>query len=195
MTAQVHDSLQHCGEQHVLLACSDGQPFYPVDAGYRPFMKSTACWRGYIAQYQVVDGQLQLHDLSLNHRPRVVPGPRRLEPPSLNGVQAIREDEMFFCGWGFSNANLPLGYTGGVVIGRDFVDDLSTHRGFDPVWEYRRVQELVFDKGRLVETNDASNDLDRRRIALKSQGAFDDIAKLGLIDAKTIGGFSRSYFQ
>ncbi|WP_157900027.1 hypothetical protein [Rhodoferax koreensis] len=118
-----------------------------------------------------------------------------MEPPSLNGVQAVREDEMFFCDWGFSNVNLPLGYTGGVVIGRDFIDDLSTHRGFDPVWEYRRVQELVFDKGRLVETNDASNDLDRRRIELKSQGAFDDAAKLGAIDTKMIEGLRRSYFR
>lgn len=195
MTVQVRDSLNYLGERHALLACSDGQPFSPADAGYRPFTKSTACWAGFICSYQVVDGRLQLHDLSLNHRPRVVPGPRRVEPPSLNGVQAVREDEMFFCDWAFSNVNLPLGFTGGVVIGRDFINDLSTHKGFHPVWEYRSVQELVFDKGRLVETNDASFDLDRRRIELKSQGAFDDTAKLGAIDAKMIQGFSRSYFQ
>lgn len=156
MTAQVQDSLHYLGEQHVLAAFSDGEPFSPLDAGYRPVTASTACWRGYVCGYEVEDGQLRLRELWVNHQPDESPVTRPQQPPDLNGVAAVRDEDSLVGEWHFRDVGLPLAYTGGLVIGREFIRELYVHMGFHPAWKYRHVHELVFERGRLIQAHDAS---------------------------------------
>lgn len=193
MTAQVQDSLHYLGEQHVLAAFSEGEPFSPVIAGYRPVMASTACWRGYVCDYEVKAGHLRLRELWLNHQPGEAPVTRRVQPPDLNGVTASRDDKSYFGDWHFSDVGLQLDYTGGLVIGRDFIRDLYVHMGFHPAWKYQHVFELEFDKGRLVQVRDASLEVARLRAHIQDGLKPGPAATRDQIEKWIAGCFSRDY--
>ena len=156
MTAQAHDSLHYLGERYSLVAFSDGEPFSPTDAGYRPVMASTACYRGYLCDYEVKDGLLQLREMWVNHQPEEAPVSQRKQPPDLNGVAAVRDKKSLVGDWHFREVGLPVAYTGGLVIGRGFIRTLYLHMGFHPAWKYEYVYELIFDQGRLTEALDLS---------------------------------------
>ena len=106
--------------------------------------------------YEVKDGQLRLRELWVNHQPGEAPITRRKQPPDLNGAAAVRDEKSFFGEWHFRDVGLPLAYTGGLVIGREFIHELYVHMGFHPAWKYLQVHELVFERGRLIQANDAS---------------------------------------
>ena len=179
MTAQIHDSVRFAGEAYALVGCSDGEPFLPADVGYRPVMASTACWRGYVCGYEVKDGWLHLRDLSLSHRPDNPPShspegaphlrQQQQQPPDLHGVAAVWEDMSLMGNWCFCDVSLPLSYTGGLVIGRNFIRALDEHMGFEPAWKYRLVHELLFEQGRLVQSRDVSLEMERLRMGAASR--------------------------
>jgi len=193
MTAQAQDSLHYLGEQHALAAFSDGEPFSPTDAGYRPVMASTACWRGYVCGYEVRDGLLHLNELRVNHQPGEVPITRRRQPPDLNGVAAVRDENSYVGDWHFCNVNLPLAYRGGLVIGRDFIRELYVHMGFHPAWKYQHVHELVFERGRLVEAHDASSEIARLRTRMQDELKPGQAATRHQIRTWIANCFSRDY--
>lgn len=195
MTAQAQDSVQYLGEPYALAAFSDGEPFSPTEAGYRPVMASTACWRGYVCGYEVRDGLLHLNELRVNHQPGEAPITRRLQPPDLNGVAAVHDENSYVGGWHFCNVDLPLAYTGGLVIGRDFIRELYVHMGFHPAWKYRHVHELVFDRGRLVEARDATLEVARLRTRMRDELKPGQLATRDEIKAWIEGCFSRDYGQ
>jgi hypothetical protein len=193
MTAQAQDSLHYLGELHVLAAFSDGEPFSPIDAGYRPVMASTACWRGYLCGYEVKDGRLQLRELWVNHQPGAAPITQRKQPPDLNGIAAVREETSYFGAWHFRDVGLPLAYTGGLVIARDFIRELYVHMGFHPAWKYLHVHELVFEQGRLVDARDASPEMARLRTHFQEGLKPDPAATREQIEQWIAGCFSRDY--
>jgi len=194
MTAQVQDSLHYLGQQHVLAAFSEGEPFSPIDAGYQPVMASTACWRGYMCDYEVKDGLLYLRELWVNHQPGEEPTVRRGQPPDLNGVKAARSDKSFVSDWQFSDVGLPIAYTGGLVIGRDFLRELYVHMGFHPAWKYQHVHELVFEQGRLVEARDVGPEMARLRTHIQTDGSKpDSAASRDQIQEWVAACFSRDY--
>ncbi len=193
MTAQAQDSLHYLGEQHWLTAFSDGEPFSPTDAGYRPVMASTACWRGYVCTYEVINGGLQLRELWINHQPGEAPITRRQQPPDLNGVRAIRDEKSYIGDWHFRDAALPLTYTGGLLIGRDFIRELYVHMGFHPAWKYQHVHELLFDRGRLVEARDVGSEMARVRSRVRDELKPSPVANREQIEEWISDCFSRDY--
>ena len=193
MTAQAQDSLLYLGERHMLAAFSDGEPFSPIDAGYRPVAASTACWRGYLCGYEVKDEILQLRDLWVNHQPDEAPITRRMQPPDLNGIAAVRDEKSYHGDWHFSGVGLPLAYTGGLVIARDFIRELYVHMGFHPAWKYLHVHELLFEQGKLVEARDVSPDMARLRTRMQDELKPGPGAPRDQIEQWIAGCFSRDY--
>jgi len=195
MTAQVDDSLSYLGEQHMLAAFSNGEPFEPSAAGFRPVSASTACWRGYVCGYAVKDGGLYLDEFWVNNQPGEAPISRRLQPPDINHVRAGRDEKSYFGEWHYTNVCLPLRYTGGLLVGRGFIRGLYVHMGFHPAWKYETVHELMFEEGRLVEARDASSDMDRLRAQLGNELKPGAHATREQIRDWIAGCFSRSYSQ
>jgi hypothetical protein len=56
----------------------------------------------------------------------------------------------------YEDLNLPLDYTGSLLIADGFIQDLYVHRGFQSAWKFETVIELVFDAGRFIEAVDRS---------------------------------------
>lgn len=47
-------------------------------------------------------------------------------------------------------------FSGGLLIAKDFIEDLYVHMGFHKPWKYLTVVEFQFDAGVLLSTQDRS---------------------------------------
>src|SRR6185503_295363 len=77
MTSQIPDVVVLDGRTYSLTAVEGHGLFDPADHGLEPQFISTACWRGFLCTYAVVEGRLVLDtlDIGLAERPpRMGPG-------------------------------------------------------------------------------------------------------------------------
>jgi hypothetical protein len=171
MTAQVPDTCIYRGEAHSLCAFSDGEPFDPKAHGYRPVGTSTACYRGYICQYEVRKDQLFLRKLYINHQENNLPVSAKKAPPLLNGIIPRPAKNRFVGGWEFHDIGMPILYTGGLALGAAFVRAPLVHMRLHPAWKYERVHELVFEEGILDSATDLSTRMAEIRERVKDNTA------------------------
>jgi hypothetical protein len=152
MTAQISDRLDYLGRTFAISAVKGTGLFEPEQHGLRTVMMSTACWRGWHAHYAVEGEKLIVRDLFLNLHPDDLAKTGGKHPP-LFGV-APRDDH--FMGHVYEGVNVPVAYSGGILIGDGFIRELYVHMGFHPCWKYREVHELIFEDGRLLVGRDCS---------------------------------------
>ena len=168
MTAQLHDQFLVEGELHRVAGISGEGLFDPQAHGLRPVPWNTACWRGYVTTYALRDSRLVVRELELNlstpHGDRSKP----VVAPPLHGVEARRSPEPYGFEYVYEDLRMPLTYTGGLLLARGVLDDLYVHMGFHPAWKYRKVLELIFEEGRLIETHDVSRRIGQLRKAMVS---------------------------
>jgi hypothetical protein len=113
---------------------------------------TTACRRGHVCEYAVEDDHLFLTALRLG----------MAEPPT----QLLGADPRFIGSAAtYSPIRVPLGFTGGLLLGARFIHDLYAHMGNHRAWRYAEVLELLFDKGLLGEVADRSKLMAQRRAA------------------------------
>lgn len=159
MTAQISDSFTYRGEDHSLVGIKGkGRLYDPTEHGIRCVMIHTACWRGYIAEYAVADGELRLAKLTM----RVAPETPR--PVTVLGV-APTSDVDGRLDFGAIDRRFP--FTGSLRLGKDFIQELYVHMGFHPAWKFRVVHELTFEDGRLVREVDCSKAMEKIRARLR----------------------------
>jgi hypothetical protein len=92
ITAQISDSLPLNNELYNI-AGVNGDLFIPEDYGMRPVSMCTACWRGYVATYSLLDDHLVLKDLGINLVELKEDG-RNVSPstgPELNGITPLQD--------------------------------------------------------------------------------------------------------
>ncbi|NRQ40658.1 hypothetical protein HII36_53945 [Nonomuraea sp. NN258] len=161
MTAQVSDSVVVDGVRYEVAGIDGGPLFDPETHGIIPIGSNTACWRGYICDYAVESGRFLLAELTLDTQSQVrgLPVGRGT---AVFGVHGRRGD------WGhvFAPSRLDVPFTGALLLGRDFIDDLYLHMGFHPAWKYEHVAELVLRDGRLIEWRDCSAEIAEIRRAI-----------------------------
>ena len=58
MTAQMPDQFYYKKEQFALIGLKGSNLFDPEDYGVFPIMASTACYRGFVAEYHITEKQL-----------------------------------------------------------------------------------------------------------------------------------------
>ncbi len=168
MTAQVSDFVRFLDEDYHVAGVSGDGLFDPAAYGIKPRMISTACSRGYYCHYAVKDDRFTLDMLHIGLIEGEAERAKRGDGPLVFGV-APRYDHIAHC-FEYASLAAPIAYTGGLLIGGDFIWDLYVHMGFHPYWKFRRVIELIFDHGRLVETLDRSQAAEEFRKTLKADG-------------------------
>ena len=168
MTAQIGDIYKYQNKEYHLVALSSAHIFNPKKYGLEPHASSTACSRGYWCEYAILDDILLLKDLYLFNRDD--------KYPPLNGTevssQEFEEVECHVRGKSktekrlrpahfghrvYRDVNMPVPYTGKILLGDDFIWDYYIHMGFQRSWAYRKLIELVFEEGILIETHDHSH--------------------------------------
>lgn len=68
----------------------------------------------------------------------------------------------------YQNLNLPMNYTGKILVGNNFINKYYIHMGYQRAWAYKTLIELVFENGKLIE------EIDQSEVAKKLRKSFDD---------------------
>jgi hypothetical protein len=162
MTAQIPDTVVYRGQgNHALVGISGSGLFDPSEHGLRVGMISTACWRGFLCEYTVEDGQLFLTVLELG----------MAEPPTeLFGAHVRRGRAAVY-----RPIRVRQPFTGGLLLGDGFIHELYVHMGHQPAWKYTTVLELTFDDGQLTAVHDRSELMARRRATYATRASIDPL--------------------
>jgi hypothetical protein len=84
--------------------------------------------------------------------------------PTLGGALPQRSTERSAMGeWFHKDPAVEIRYSGGLLLGSGFSQELYVHVGFHPAWKYHRVHELLFESGRLTKAVDRSEFLNQVR--------------------------------
>jgi len=159
MTAQVCDTVVFNGLAYQLAEFEGSGLFDPKEHGFEPMGFSTACWRGFVCGYEIVDQHLVLTSLSMG----------------LSGSDFERSliseffgkdcstDTSLGAGTSITGFSLPVSFDGTMLIGRDFMQELYVHMGFHPAYKYKDVWKLELTNGRLVSSEDISQPMKKYR--------------------------------
>ena len=158
MTAQAQDPFFFRGESYFLSNVMEAPLFDPRAHGFLPFATCSACWAGYLASFALDTDRLLLRTLHINHgMPKESGPPDPLTPPPLAGRAPVPANPEvagdYGFQWSYEDVNLPLDFTGPVLIGRG---DLMTDRfhGRPWPWQQEEVRLLRFEHGVLTHDED-----------------------------------------
>ncbi len=180
MTAQIGDIYKYQKKEFTIVALSSAMLFDPKNFGLEPHARSTACWRGYWCEYSIENDELLLKDLYLfNSEDKY---------PPLNGVEVSPQEFVEYeCYSGnkkkrekitspahfghrvYKDINMPIPYTGKILLGDGFMREYYIHMGFQRGWAYKKLIELVFEEGILLECNDLSHIAKAQRESMKQE--------------------------
>lgn len=164
MTAQISDSFIFEGRDYAIAGKKGTGLFDPTLYDMTPVGRCSSCWRGFVCTYAIEEQHLILDRLEIHlDKPA----------PPLFGVQPVPQSSsspVFDAV--YENLQHHVSYTGGLLLARDFIQELYVHMGFHPAWKYREVHELIFKDGRLIEHTDCTERMAelRRKLAQKPLG-------------------------
>lgn len=151
MTAQIRDSFRLKGTKYSIIALSKPIKFNPTDYGITPESRSTACWKGYWCDYDISEDGIMLTNLYINSKDAYY--------PNIHGIKVSQNEgdtkKAFLKYMGhhlYENLNIPMNYSGKIVIGDKFIRDYYIHMGYQKAWAYKVVLELIFMDGKLITT-------------------------------------------
>jgi hypothetical protein len=176
MTAQVMDTVAYGGCTYALCGVNGSGLFEPQLHGLEPVMLNTACWRGYHCGYAVAGGRLTLSRLNIGleeHAGGSLAGraARRYTLPVEELVDGKRVSTSYDPGdWLIDALELPVAFTGSMLLGDELIDDRYVHMGFQRPFAFRVVHELFFANGTLERDQDRTAKMAelRRRLAAES---------------------------
>jgi len=156
MTAQASDSVWYRDREFSITGVNGTGLYEPSQHDIEPFGISTACWRGFICDYALDDDQLVLRTLFVGLDKAASERARTGHGTTIAGV--LPEWAEYF-GWKYTPLNVPVSFTGGLLIGDGFITELYVHMGFHPAWKFSHVYELMFEAGRLRASHDRSQQM------------------------------------
>ncbi len=175
MTGQIHDEFIYEKVHYEIVGISTGSLLNPFYLGLNPIPASTACWRGYQLILALAREHLLVKHLLVRLQPPEGVEFRAPHGPVLNGIEPQQppgEDGMFINY--YEDFNLPLTYSGGLLIADGFIQDLYVHMGFQSPWKYERVLELIFQDGLLQSASDRSEAMAELRWEMRYSSNRDD---------------------
>lgn len=204
MTAQRGDIYRYQKKEYNIVALSSAILFDPKNFGLEAHASSTACWRGYWCEYVIENDELLLKDLYLFNADDKYPPFNGVEvsPPEFKeyecyrGNKKKREKVTMPAHFGhrvYREVNLPVPYTGRILLGDGFIQEYYIHMGFQRGWAYKELIELVFEEGILLGCNDLSHIAKAQREAIKVQGGNSRYPDVGNIPKFVDESFSLDY--
>ena len=188
MTAQIADSLTYADCEFTLVERNGDELFSPSEIGLTPVMSSTANYRGFYCQYSILNNRFCLtkfwvgFDSKNDLFAKCGKGPRCFgQLPSRDthhGVDALTDEPVeCFGDWYYENFQHEIAYSGGILVGHDFIRETYVHGGFPRAYQFLTLHELVFDNGELTSTHDytpAAHEF-RQRLTKLHAAPVDDV--------------------
>lgn len=155
MTTQISDGVIYGGRKFVLCGCNGPELFDPAQYDLVPAAPSTACYRGWMADFSVNE-ILVLKDLFVFHDAGMPVLNRRPNGPLINSIAPIEPNS--WCGFNclYQDVNLSSSFTGGLLIADGFIKQSGVGMGFHKFWKFETVLELIFENGYLRNVADRS---------------------------------------
>lgn len=163
MSGQMADVIVIDDEEFAIVDPEPGALFDPLAHGLRPVMTHTANMRGVLARYRINNGRLVLSDLQVGHID---------QPPDVGGVAPTTDE--YGQVWTYLGLDLPVSWSGDLLVGTDMIHELYVHAGFSPVWHYERVMAFDVEAGEIVGTEDRSAEVAEYREAHTGDGDAPD---------------------
>lgn len=164
MTAQIGDGFIFENSDYSLIAKTGSFSFSPIEYGIIPESACTACWRGFWCVYKVSDKCITVDKLYVNSSDN--------KYPEINGVFPSKIDGDYLTYMGhklYDGLNIKLPYTGCLLVGKNFMYEYYIHMGYQKPWAYKRLYELKFENGFLIEKKDQSDVAKNIRKQLKKE--------------------------
>ncbi|MBX7223774.1 MAG: hypothetical protein K1Y36_27920 [Blastocatellia bacterium] len=163
MTAQITDKVHLMGNEYAICAVKGADLFRPEHVGMTPYGMSTACWRGFFCEYAVRENTFLLVNLGIGVAEPERPKVRQGKGKPLNGV-VPKWSASEHCAM-YEDLNLPVEFSGKLLVGTDFIRELYVHMGFHPAHTYREVYEVVIEAGTVTNVTDCSEKMAQIREA------------------------------
>lgn len=158
MTAQISDVYSYNGEEFRLIAIENEINFdLEKEYNIKCVPPHTGLWRGHYEEFDVLNDELILRNINA-----CIKG----DYPVINGVTA---EEFDFGLSRYNDVNIPIKYTGSILLGNGFIRDYYIHMGFQQPYAYRVVLELKFKDGVLINKTDYSDKMQELRETLKDK--------------------------
>ena len=180
MTAQISDKVLYQQKSCAIAGINGSGLFEPLQYAIKPVAVSTACWRGYYCTYEVADKSLFLIQINIGLSKEDQFKAEQTDSLKLFGKIPARYNRYEHLAhridfklklenhkgsrrpmWMSSDFRVDglrelIAFTGGLLLGEDFIQEMYVHMGFHPAYKFRNVYELVFDRGQVVEEHDRS---------------------------------------
>lgn len=105
MTRQIEDKICYNRKNYPILTVENRDSFFdPKEHGFNPVSTITACHRGYYCFYKVKDKKLILDKMNIDQ---------------LEGRYLWRGIKPSGRGWTYAGIELPIKYSGGIMIGKN----------------------------------------------------------------------------
>ncbi len=158
MTGQIANQFKYEGEIYELVAYHGESLYSAEDFGITTQTASTACWRGYQAFYDCVNGELILDALHVRTEDKIV----------INGVAPEENKELAEDSWAFfntiyENLSLKTKFTGSILLGKDFIREMYVHMGFQSPESFKTVIDIEVSDGDIIKITDMSARMEERR--------------------------------
>jgi hypothetical protein len=172
MTAQISDRFIFKGEEYSLIGMTGGYLASPKQFGMEPEMIHTACYRGFYATYELTEKSLYLRELTLREKNgSYLP---------IEGIEPTKEEYQAT----YHSLSFVVPFTGKIRLGKDFIEELYIHMGYQKPTAFKTVLDLTLQDGQVVEIRDRSQEMEKKR------GAFKKHYESGNIEQTTDEAFS-----
>ncbi|RCJ18267.1 hypothetical protein A6770_06750 [Nostoc minutum NIES-26] len=164
-------------EQKFSITAINGTGLYsPQQDGISPISFSTACYRGYTCIYQVSEEYLYLKQLNIGLKLK-----DRLTAKYGKGLRLFDITPKYHNYDSYvvyEEINKIIYFSGGLLLGKNFIKEMYIHLGYHPAYKFREVHELIFREGQLVKSTDISQKIDEFRGAIATHESQSIIEKL-----------------
>ena len=169
MTAQITDMFIIDSKEYNFISSSERNAFFPKQFGIVPYWFSTGCYRGYFCEYEIENSELKLKNLFINTEDKKYPDindmismflPGESRKNKINSSKEKKEAKEIAKILGiklYADINIPIKYTGKLLLGNHFLTDYYIHMGIQKPWTYEEVKEFNFVNGVLFEVRDCSH--------------------------------------
>ena len=166
MTAQITDVYKYKDRSYTLVATEPKLKFDPEEYGFQPEMISTASWDGYWSTYKIDDEHLVFDELTIKDANNNYPKINDVEPQIDNVVSPKDNKEHPFKAV-YKNINLPIDFTGKILLGDKFINEYYVHMGYQSAWAYEDLIEFTFIRGKMLDKKDLSEFAEKMRESMK----------------------------
>ncbi|WP_448269668.1 hypothetical protein [Nostoc sp. DSM 114159] len=160
MTGQISDQLIYKSQIFCIAGVDGVGLFEPTQHGFSPQCGTTACWRGYCCTYKVIEETLYLKELiislSLKEKLMIKHGRGR---DFIGVFPSLRHTHVGHPSAIYDDLNHLVEFTGSLLAGNNFINNLYVHLGFQSAYKYEEVHELIFENGYLMQSIDRSEEM------------------------------------